>query len=239
MRSIYTLILVAVVVASCKKEAQQTAGAFFLSSIQREIKDSMRSDDFARLDFSRALYNHVDSAGLYFLRVPFRGTSITENFVLVKLNEGGSIQEGRIIRLNGGVYGVGDDEPVRAGEWEGEISISPLNRGGVLKSAVHKGYIEALHPHLNTREMLLGANVLPEVVLVAYVNRIEPMDISTWLRLMVYFFKTADQMAKFEWVIPLSTFILLCFFALSFLAYSVLLLNNAWFKRDYFLKTFY
>jgi hypothetical protein len=179
MRSIYALILVAVVAASCKKEAQQTARAFSLGSIQQQLKDSMGSEDFARLDFSRALYNHVDSAGLYFMRLPFRGSSIAENFVLVKLNEGGSIQEGRIIRLNGGVSGVGNDEPVRAGEWEGEISISPLNRGAVLKSDIHKGYIEALHPHVNTREMLPGASVLPEVVVIAYVNRIEPMDIST------------------------------------------------------------
>lgn len=187
MKPIYTLILAALVVASCKKEVQERNGTFSLQSIQHELKDSMLGEDFSRLDFSHALYNHVDSAGLYFLRVPFKGTSIAENFVLVKLNVDGNIKEGRIIRLNGGVLGVAGD-PVRIGEWEGNISISPLNRESVVNSAVHRGYIEAFHPGLNTRETLLGASVLPEVVVVAYVDRIEPMDYSTWLWLNSFFY---------------------------------------------------
>lgn len=193
MKPIYTLIVFAVLVASCKKDVRQTSKAFSLQSIKKELKDSMRTEDFSQLDFSRALYNHVDSAGLYFLRVPFRGTSIAENFVLVKLNVDGNIKEGRIIRLNGGVLGVAGD-PVRTGEWDGNISISQLNRESVLTSAVHMGYIEALHPRLNTRETLLGANVLPEVVVVAYVQHDSESDFTTWFALNnIMYFSSYDE----------------------------------------------
>jgi hypothetical protein len=185
MKTLYTLVLITVIVA-CKKErtdspkgiADLTAAEFSVQNLKDDLKDSMRAEDFDRLDFTRAIYNRVDSVGLYYLRVPFKGRDVAKEFTLLKLDKSGRIKEGRIIQLDGGVVEAGAGT-VKVRRWEGKLSISSLNRRSLMNSAVHKGYIDAFHPVVNAREAVYGSDQLPEVVVVAYVS--SGIDYSTWL----------------------------------------------------------
>jgi hypothetical protein len=187
MKLIYTLISTAFIVSACQKEIHRSSTGLSLPGMRENLKDSMRSEDYGALDFTRAVYNHVDSAGLYFLRIPFKGKTIAEKFVLVKMTADGGLKQGKIIQLDGGVREAGGGA-VKAREWEGSISISSLNRQTVLSSYVHHGYIEAFHPQAGARETILPAPVLPEVVVVTYVHSFDAAGFSTWLWLNSFFY---------------------------------------------------
>lgn len=195
MKLLYTLLLITVIV-SCKKERTDapkgpggsTSAGLSLQNLKNELKDSMRAEDFESLNFTRAIYNRVDSVGLYYLRVPFKGHKVAEEFTLLKLDKTGRLKEGKIIQLDGGVVQAGAGI-VKAREWEGKLSISSLNRRILVNSAVHKGYIEAFHPAQNARETVYGTDELPEVIVVAYVS--SGIDYYTWACLTSLFYSDA------------------------------------------------
>jgi hypothetical protein len=196
MKPLYTLMLVTILV-SCKKErtdsqkepGRSSATGFSLQKLKSDLKDSMRADDFNNLDFTRAIYNQVDSVGLYYLRVPFKGRDLAKEFTLLKLDKTGTIKEGKIIQLDGDVVEAGAGT-VKARGWEGKLSISSLNRQSLLNSAVHKGYIDAFQPVVNAREAVYGSDELPEVIVVAYVS--SGISYSTWVALTSLFYDSGS-----------------------------------------------
>jgi hypothetical protein len=194
MKLLYTLVFITLVVG-CKKELTDsatggsTATGLSLRNLKNYLKGSMRTEDFDSLDFKRVIYNQVDSVGLYYLRVPFKGREVAKEFTLLKLDKTGTIKEGKIIQLDGGVVEAGAGT-VKARGWEGKLSISSLNRQSLLNSAVHKGYIDAFHPVVNAREAVYGSDELPEVIVVAYVS--SGISYSTWVALTSLFYDSGS-----------------------------------------------
>lgn len=180
MKKIYTFVLFCFFILGCKKEITQPAGNAYLQNVKAALKDSLINSDYAALDFSRALLNKVDSAGLYFLRVPFRDKAIARDFVMVKTTQDGKIKEGRIIHMEGKIQNL---------NWEGAVLVSSLNRSVLVNSPIHHGYITAFHSPA-AREQVLQAPDLPEVVVVAYVHNYDFNDYSTWLLLNNLFYLT-------------------------------------------------
>lgn len=180
MKQIFTLIIFSVVIFSCRKEVSKINPDHYLQNVKSALKDSLNETDYSVLDFSKALINKVDSVNLYFLRVPFKGKSLVNDFVIVKTNKDGKIEQGKIIHLEGKVNQFGEGTLKQRG-FDGNISISSLNRKDVLKSTINRGYITAFHQQVNTREQLMEANVMPEVVVVAYVHYNTGIEFSTWL----------------------------------------------------------
>lgn len=187
MRKVYILIITSLIFLGCKKEMQHFSKDSFLQNLKTSLKDSLSIADYASLDFSKALLNRVDSVQLYFVRIPFQGSKLISDFVIVKTNGKGKVQEGKIIHLEGSRVEVGEGKvKVKRREFDGQVSISSLNRTRVLNSEIRDGYIMALHPKLNSREQsatVYPAPDLPEVVIVAYVNRDTGLDFSTWVLL--------------------------------------------------------
>ena len=182
MKRIYTLIIFSAILFSCKKEISQIRSDHFLQNVKASLKDSLLSDDYIRLDFSKTTLNRVDSAGLYFLRIPFTGKSLATDFVLVKTSWEGIIEKGKIVHLEGKETEYGEGK-VKRRKFDGAVSIHSLNRKFVLNSSIDNGYITAFHPPMNSRDQTAaeyGTDVLPEVVVVAYVHTIEPISFSTW-----------------------------------------------------------
>jgi hypothetical protein len=194
MKLLYTLVFITLVVG-CKKELTDsatggsTATGLSLRNLKNYLKGSMRTEDFDSLDFKRVIYNQVDSVGLYYLRVPFKGREVAKEFTLLKLDKTGTIKEGKIIQLDGGLVEAGAGT-VKARGWEGKLSISSLNRQSLLNSAVHKGYIDAFHPVVNAREAVYGSDELPEVIVVAYVS--SGISYSTWVALTSLFYDSGS-----------------------------------------------
>jgi hypothetical protein len=196
MKQLYTLLLITLLVG-CKKErtnsplgsSGSTAPGFSLQNLKNDLKSSMRLEDFDSLDFTRSICNQVDSVGLYYLRVPFKGGNVAKEFTLLKLDKSGRIKEGSIIQLDGGVVEAGAGTAKVRG-WEGNLSISSLNRRNLVNSAIHKGYIDAFHPVVNARETVYGSDELPEVIVVAYVS--SGIRYSTWVALTSLFYDSGS-----------------------------------------------
>jgi hypothetical protein len=191
MKPVYSLIIFVLIFYSCKKEVTQYPGNSFFETVKKELSDRMSRDDYTSLDFSRVVLNKVDSVGLYFVRIPFRGKGINKNFVIVRTLKSGSVLDGRIVNLSGDVVEAGQG-PVKKREWEGTISLSSLNRIKGFSSGVHKGYIGAFHPAQNAREAVYGSDELPEVVVVAYVSSASGIDYSTWLCLTSLIYNSGE-----------------------------------------------
>jgi hypothetical protein len=61
----------------------------------------MLASDFSNLDFSKAVLSKADSAGFYFLRVPFNERSIRNDFLPLQTNRIGGVKRGKILHLEG------------------------------------------------------------------------------------------------------------------------------------------
>lgn len=191
MKQIITLIIFSIIIFSCKKEIPKERSEHYLQKVKSELKDSLSANDYSTLDFSKAVFNKVDSVGLYFLRIPFKEKRVATDFVLLKTTKDGKVEQGKIIHLEGKVNAVGN-RTRKQRQFDGRISISDLSRKSVLNSNITDGYIDALHMQTNTRDQLMAPvypdNVLPEVVVVAYVHNSDYSDFSTWLWLSSLFY---------------------------------------------------
>jgi hypothetical protein len=189
MKYLISICLLFVFITSCKKEIKTIDSSAYLRNVRTGLKDSLAANDYAQLDFSKAILNKVDSVQLYFLRIPFNGKSLANDFLVVKTNSNGVIEKGRIIHLEGKANEFGEGK-IRRRRFNGNIAISSLNRQHVLNSSIENGYITAFHQQANLREQtdpVLMAGDLPEVVVVAYVHNIEPISYSDWYLLTSLF----------------------------------------------------
>jgi hypothetical protein len=167
---------------SCKKEFHPgLPSPGYWEKVTAGLKDSLSEIDFTRLDFARALLCKSNERQLYFLRVPFKHQNRSEDFLIVKTHSSGAIESGRIVHLKR--EGGGAAHPAFS-TFTGSITIHSLRRQPILTSSIRNGYITALHPKLFSRAMVLpDEDVLPEVVVVAYINQYDAFSYSTWLLL--------------------------------------------------------
>jgi hypothetical protein len=161
----YTLVIAMLTLSfiGCKKEVISTHDDY-LDRVKKGLTDSLAAADFAALEFSRSVKSAVDSASLYILRVPFRGKSTSEDFVVVKTDKAGNIERGKIIHQKGALTDYESDGKVKK-RWDGRIVIRSLNGVEELSSPIENGYIVALHQGMAARSQYQASNELPEVVI--------------------------------------------------------------------------
>jgi hypothetical protein len=172
MRHLTFITLTLLVIVSCKKEININKHDFsgYLQNVKATLKDSLSNNDYASLDFNRAVLSKVDSVQLYLLRIPFKSKEIKNDFVIVKTNGEGKLERGKIIHLDGGDTAFGN---TRIKSFYGNIIISSLSRNAQLNSAINSGYISALHPQINNARVSTlqpGIIELPEVIVYAYID---------------------------------------------------------------------
>jgi hypothetical protein len=108
----------------------------------------------------------------------------------VQTNSDGKIKKGRIIHLEGGQAEFGDGK-IKRRHFEGSIEISSLDRKTTLHSAIKKGYIQAFHQKENTRTGVVPEeDILPEVIVVAYVSPNYGISFSDWMYLQSLFYSS-------------------------------------------------
>jgi hypothetical protein len=186
MKHIYYLLVGLIALSSCQKELQQNNDDY-ISNIKASLKDSVSSQDYNKLDFTKAILSKSDSAGLYLLRIPFHGKELKNDFVLLQTSKTGQVQRGKIIHLEGARKEY--DFHIT---WNGSVEISSLNRKDILQSAITNGYIEAFHKtradaRLNS---MMAPDVLPEIVVVAYIS--SGVSYSDWVWLQSFFYQSMD-----------------------------------------------
>ena len=154
--------------------------------VKISLKDSLGNADYSELDFSKAVLNKIDSLQLFYLRIPFRGKPLRADFVLVQTTAAGKVKAGKIVHMQGEESGYGGGK-IKRRKFDGSILISSLDRKTQLNSSIDDGFITALHQNKNTRDMVFATDVLPEVVVVAYVQG-NGISFSTWMLLQSLFY---------------------------------------------------
>ncbi len=191
MRHLFTLCAFLFLVASCKKETTfKSDSEKYLETVKGSLKDSLSVEDFQKMDFAAAVLSKVDSAALYFLRIPVKGKSIATDFVLVQTNQAGKVSRGRMVSLYGETPVDGANKHSYANN--GHIVLRSLKGETLVNSKIVNGFIVAFHPQRflqRTSTPIQPApksKDLPEVIVVAFVNRggISPSD---WLLLQGIF----------------------------------------------------
>lgn len=171
MKQLSALLFLSLLMVSCTKEVQRPKDSY-LQNVQQFLERSLTGTDYAYLDFSRSVLTKADSASLYLLRIPVRDKALRNDFVLVKTDREGQVAQGKIIHLEGKSTEYGEGK-VKKRRFDGRISISSLDRTTVLNSPINNGYIEAFHPNRSeqrTASLMPSGEMLPEVVVVAYIN---------------------------------------------------------------------
>ena len=156
----------------------------YLQTVETALKDSLSVADFNNLVFEKAVLSKIDSLDINFLRIPFRNKNFRNDFVLLKTKGDGSIVKGKIIQLSDNeIPGSGFDQKHH---FNGNITMSSLNRKTGLHSNILNGYIEAFHQQEKTFRTLSMADpyqTLPEVIIVSTITT-SGVTYSTWASLL-------------------------------------------------------
>lgn len=168
MKPLFLIILASLIVIGCRKDHQPANEApNYIETVRKGLMDSMVLADFKVLDFSKAARSRVDSAGLYYLRVPFTDKNAREDFVFVKTDERGRIERGKIVHIKGTV-----SEEVTGGmgvkSWNGVISLASLDRKHLFQSPIRNGFVTAWHNQNSFRAETQEpqGEMMPEVIIV-------------------------------------------------------------------------
>lgn len=188
MKRLLTIVLLSILVVSCKKEFASKDRNAFMEVLQAYLKDSMQKADYTELDFPRAILSRINRDTSY-LRIPIKGKLLQNEFVLLQTNDYGTIVRGRKISL------IGSKQPDRPTEYNGSIVIHLLGGQELVQSEIIRGYITVNHPKIfksqhaltgirSTVALLEPAPVyeeLPEVVVVGYRSGGGDMSFVNWM----------------------------------------------------------
>ncbi|MFL5811220.1 MAG: hypothetical protein ACJ749_16990, partial [Flavisolibacter sp.] len=189
MKHIVAILGCLFLLASCKKEITPFFnGDVYLQNVQAALKDSLGEGDYAGLDVSKSVLSKVDSIGLSVLRIPFKGKKFENDFVLLKTNEQGMIERGKIIHQEGAAMEIkwGDGEKK---SFNGCVSVTSLDRKTVLNSPIVNGFVTAFHsPAFARTALVLPSDVVPEVVITYVIHSGDSFSFSYWMNLQSYFY---------------------------------------------------
>lgn len=192
MRRSLSVLLILCIVISCKKESSTgRSNGGYLQTVKEGLKDSLTESDFLSLDFSKALLSRSEKEQLHFLRVPIKGQNSVEDFIIVKTNAAGRIESGRRVHINSALRGGPTAQAPFT--YNGSITVRSLPSKVLISSPIQNGFITALHLNRTSRSTLKAPeypdNVMPEVVVVAYVNS-GGISYSTWFALSSLFYNS-------------------------------------------------
>jgi len=173
-RSILSLLLVVFVLGSCQKEHQVADDTSF-QTVQRALKDSLPFSVFLSLEFDRSSKSQYGDTAL--IRIPFRGSSVAEHFVLLEVSEAGSIKKGRIINLDGDADAI---------SYNGELKIWSLNGDLLVRAGIVNGFRISHNDALTKQSSMIDPyKTLPEVIVISSYSS-DGISWSTWLSLMSF-----------------------------------------------------
>ena len=174
-----------VILFSCKKEVTEDFNNTILfSNIQGQLKDSLPSKDFEQLDFRNSVFSKLVLNEMNLLRIPFKNKTCATDFVLLKIEKNNFFSTGKIIHLS--QYHVGPISTSK--QFNGEISISSLNRNITRQSSIKNGFVQLIRQSVKipfAKLDIVIVPLLPEVVLISsYPPAGSGISISTWYNLV-------------------------------------------------------
>ena len=187
MKRIILISTLFVTIISCKKDLRnKEADNPYLQQVMRSLSGKVSATDFQSLNFSKSVLRKVERDNLYIVRIPFKEKDIKQEFILVQTNSDGNVLTGRIVKLDGQVSASTKE---RALIFNGNVILNSLDRTNELRSEILNGYISAFHKKeisYRVESLTPDGTVLPEVIVVAYINHSDGVSYSTWLSTMSF-----------------------------------------------------
>jgi hypothetical protein len=158
------------VLFSCTKEGVVGNKKTYLQNVKTGLRDSLDKNDFSSLDFKKAIISVIDSANLYYLRIPFKDKKISSEFILLQTDNEGHILKGKIINIEGQVTRGMNNKF----SFDGVTKFSSLNKKQSITSAILSGKVQAFHSDNRSKRVfsMPGPDYkeLDEVVVYATMN---------------------------------------------------------------------
>ena len=124
MSRIFYPLLLLIVLVSCQKGIRQSQDDY-IENVRNSLKDSVSREVYRNVDFERSVLSKVDSIQLFILRIPFKGKSLNQSFVVIKTDVSGKVQRGKIVNMEGADVEYGEGR-VKAKVFNGTIKIQSL-----------------------------------------------------------------------------------------------------------------
>lgn len=181
MKNLIFFLAFSIFVISCQKEMNTSDELTYLEQVKINVKDSLASNDFSSLDFSRTIRTEIDEQ--YLLRVSQKGKPLANDFVLLETDKRGAILRGLIIHMER--TPLLNEDPSK---YNGVISASSLRRNTAINSKIVNGFITAFPSSTNQRSLVVPRpkNELPDVVVTCYITS-RGISFSDWISLQSLF----------------------------------------------------
>ena len=155
----------------------------FLARLQSYLCLHLAQDELQKLDFSTCTYSVIGRS--CYLQIAFSGRKPTEEFLLVETDATGDCTRGAVVKLH--------RSPGMPGKFDGTIFLRNIDRKDFVTSNIAGGYIEKLHPHLQSQVAINSSTrpdvipdpsqLLPEVVVIGYLPGNNTA--TTWINYML------------------------------------------------------
>jgi hypothetical protein len=173
MKQFATIVAGLCIVCACQKQNRPiqpliSSQSVPLTQVEQYLKDSLPTSTYDSLSFASTITTSNDTGRTYFMRVPFKGTPITDRFILIHTNQAYAPVKAAAIQI------TKDSTPASiipsALSFYGTIRKSYLNGTLDYASSINGGYIQVLHtPKKVTLDEALDEQAieLPEIVIYA------------------------------------------------------------------------
>jgi hypothetical protein len=93
-----TYLIIFIFFFSCKKDQVNSFSKNeYVANIQEMLEDRMNTSEYSAVDFSRILQSPVKDS--FFVRIPYIGKKMEDEFVLLHTDREGNISKGRMISI--------------------------------------------------------------------------------------------------------------------------------------------
>jgi hypothetical protein len=169
---------------SCRKESVESS---ILIDAKNYLENKMIKQDYDKLDLAGATIYSIANSSEKTVRIPMQSNRLFEEFVILRATSNeGKFADGRIITIK---Y----VENILANE--SSLSLSSVSTASLRRNLLTNTVIDNSSNDLKqsvpvTFSLIVPSseNSLPEVVVVAYVNKFSALSYSTWLRMQTVFY---------------------------------------------------
>lgn len=181
MKSTIIISLSLLLFAACKKSNDLVQGKtnHDIYKVEMFLKDSLENIPLSTVDFDHAVRSVLDSGRISFIRIPFKGTSIKESFLLINTDEKGNCLSGVVVDIKN------DNKDNINKNLNGSIRISSLKQKEIKQHKVINGFFITNEKTDNSNGFAKvdDDNTLPEVIVVSYIYPTY-VSYSDWMSLL-------------------------------------------------------
>lgn len=170
MKHLIVAAVITLFLFSCKKESflpvnDGSKGSLFFQHVKAQLKDSLSTNDYTSIDINQMFKSKDAQSQNCFVRIAFQKKNIANDFLLLKTDNLGNINQGKIIHVDNSEI----NEATHTVSFQGKFVICSLDRNTlVTKEVVDGRWKRTTDPTSKMPEDPAGEQDLPPVVVTTY-----------------------------------------------------------------------